>query len=401
MKLSKATTLFVLCAATLLVAFPAVTQAAAEIPELGGDETTTKTTASHTTTTSASPTTTITTTTVAPTTTAASTAAPTTTTRATTTTTTAPQSKPVITSIARPTSVTPPSATTSSTLPPSDGSCVNSSTCLGGQICALTSANTTTGTCVLAKDVCPSEPLQTCSTSAECPTAYSYCTTYNNQMVCTGLGLPGTKSECKPSDDNSGLTATAKYAGVAVGSVAALAVVFALVRRQRRRQRARPRTEMFGEIDYGMSGGSAKGVESYPFSSRQNGHGNDNAPPPSRGGDYGYDNNQHYEEPIGYAGKMHQDQYYGYDQYSNNNNNNNNNNNQYYGNGGYDQRGGDGFYDNSGYDGYQQGGHPVSPPVAARSPRQNFNTADNYSAEPSEQDFGGQRHDGHGGHGRY
>ncbi|KAG0366269.1 hypothetical protein BGZ54_005594 [Gamsiella multidivaricata] len=253
-------------------------------------------------------------------------------------------------------------------------------------------------------NVCAAQPLQPCVTSADClNVAFSYCAVFNGSNVCTGTGIPGTDNECQQPADNSSVMSTLKFAGIAVGSVAALGVAFALVRWQRRRQRSKMPAEMFGEMDYG----APKAVESYPFSSRPNAHGNDHAPSPPGFND-GYDNhNQYYEEPVGYtnnmhAGKMHQDQYHGHDQYDNN---------QYYGNGqkddgyGYSQHGGqtnDGYYDNTGYDEYPQ--HPIASPAAARaaSPRhQNFNAMDGYGAEPSELDFGGHGHGQVAGHGGY
>ncbi|KAG0307600.1 hypothetical protein BGZ98_010334 [Dissophora globulifera] len=311
------------------------------------------------------------------------------------------------------------SAAATPTGPPvaNNGTCINSSTCAENFVCGFASANVTVGTCILSPIVCPMSPILTCLTSADCPTEFSLCAKSNDQFVCTGLGTPGTADECKQdSSSNGGLMSTVKYAGIAVGCVAALGLAFALVRWQRRRKRSGMPAEMFGEIDYGMTNrrsapSVAKPVENYPFSSRPNAHGSDHAPPPAH--DYGgYDNNQYYEEPIGYNNnKMHQDQYYGHDQYDN----------QYYGNHkepgyGYDQQrgggggggGGDGFYDNAGYDDYgHQGGHgaphghlsPVTSPSAVAKPvsprHQNF---DNYGPEPSEMDYGdhGYGH-GHGG----
>ncbi|KAF9965553.1 hypothetical protein BGZ70_004602 [Mortierella alpina] len=235
-------------------------------------------------------------------------------------------------------------------------------------------------------------PATTCVTHADCPTEFSYCAENGGQMVCTGLGRPGTASECKPPD--AGIATTLKYAGIAVGCVAALGIVFAGVRWQKRRQRSKGiPADMFGEVDYGMTDRAPKAAEqNYPFSSRPNAHGSDVAPTPP-GFDNGYDNNQYYEEPVGYNTHHH------------NNNNNGYGHDQYDGYG-YDQQqqhhggGGDGFYNNAGYDDYQQ--HPqgiASPAAAARvaSPRQNF---DQYGAEPSELDFGGH-HGGsaHGGSG--
>lgn len=240
--------------------------------------------------------------------------------------------------------------------------------------------------------VCPSNPQQNCTKSSDCNAAYSYCMLNNGMMICAGLGTPGTSDYCADSSDGS-LGPTIKYAGIAVGCVAALGLLFAGVRWQRRRQRSKVPENMFGEIDYGMTDRSApkSAEQTYPFSSRPHAHGSDHAPSPH---DNGYDN-QYYDD--GYQ----KDQYYGNDQY--------NNNNQYYGNqqdnyghdhhsghGGQGGQGG-GFYDNVDYNDYpQNGGHhsPIASPAAAvRSPRQN-----NYGAEPSEMDYGG--HGGNGGYGQ-
>lgn len=293
---------------------------------------------------------------------------------------------------------------------PTDGTCVNTSGCAAfpNTVCGYATANATTGTCIASPAVCPMSPIRTCVTHADCPTEFSYCTENGGQMICTGLGRPGTDTECKSKD--GGIATTLKYAGIAVGCVAALGILFAGVRWQKRRQRSKGiPADMFGEVDYGMTDRApSKATEqNYPFSSRPNAHGNDVAPTPP-GFDNGYDNNQYYEEPVGYS-HNHNNNGYGHDQFDNG---------QYYGNQkdgyGYDQQqhhggGGDGFYNNAGYDDYQQ--HPqglTSPAAAARvaSPRQNF---DHYGAEPSELDFGGHHggsaHGGSGhaggGYGRY
>ncbi|KAK3808403.1 MAG: hypothetical protein J3Q66DRAFT_354688 [Benniella sp.] len=345
MKLSKATTL-VLCA--VLVALPLGTHAAIPIIGGGGDPPKTSPTTPPVTRPTTPP--------VVP---SPGPANP----------TTAPPlpatSKPIASTVApKPTSpVVPPSPSqsTNSTLPPSGNptSCTNSSNCQESWICALQTKDAPTGICVQAQNVCLSKPLQTCTTHADCTTAFSFCTQDNGQMVCTGLGVPGTDSECRTDttkkSDDGGFSNTVKIAAISVGSIAAMAVMFALVRWQRRRQRSKPH-EMFGEMDYGVGGGATKGVESYAFSSRANAHGSDAAPLPPHAVDHGY------EEPIGYSGRGRQDQYYGREQYDNN---------QHYGS--YKEGGYGGGYDNSGYDNYQQGGH-------------------------SEQDFGGY---GHGGHGAY
>ncbi|KAF9185887.1 hypothetical protein BGZ51_002348 [Haplosporangium sp. Z 767] len=385
MKLSKVTTFLALSIAAILVTIPSV--AVAQNPSL---EPTTPTTPTKS---SVSPTP------RPPTSSAKPAPTPTSTTssqqpappRPSSTTSTASSHVP-----AKPNSSTSASAAPSASTvpPPTDGSCVNSSTCADGLICALTATNGTTGTCIPMRQdqkICISNPVRTCITSADCTAEFSMCAPDNGQMVCAGNGNPGTPSACNPdkiSEGGSGVTTTLKYAGIAVGSVAALAVVFALVRWKRRQQRPKAPTNMYGEVDYGMTDRPPKSAEqNYPFSSRPNAHGSDNAPlPPNM--DYGYDNNQYYEEPVGYTNNK--DQYYGQDQYYGNNKN---------GGYGYDQHGGQGgFYDNAGYDDYQQ--HPVtSPAAAARSPRQNYNNMDNYGMD--QHSDVGYHHGGQGGHGGY
>ncbi|KAG0291276.1 hypothetical protein BGZ96_005313 [Linnemannia gamsii] len=250
--------------------------------------------------------------------------------------------------------------------------------------------------------ICMASPPLLCTKNADCNTAYSFCQNNNGTMMCIGLGTPGSSDYCpdqtltpKTDGGDSSLTPTIKYAGIAVGCVAALGLLFAGVRWQRRRQRSKVPENMFGEIDYGMTDRSApkSAEQTYPFSSRPHAHGSDHSSsaPHDNGG---YDN-QYYDD--GYQ----KDQYYGNDQY--------NSNNQYYGNQqdnyGHDHHSGHGgqggFYDNADYNDYpQNGGHqsPIATPVAAvRSPRQN-----NYGAEPSELDYGGHGGNGgygHGGHG--
>ncbi|KAF8946807.1 hypothetical protein BGZ47_011321 [Haplosporangium gracile] len=245
----------------------------------------------------------------------------------------------------------------------------------------------------MPQTICHADPPQTCTMSSDCSAAYSYCMNNNGSMICVGLGTPGAVDYC-PDRGSGSLTPTIKYAGIAVGCVAALGLLFAGVRWQRRRQRSKVPENMFGEIDYGMTDRTApkSAEQNYPFSSRPHAHGSDHAPSPPH--DNGYDN-QYYDD--GYQ----KDQYYGNDQY--------NSNNQHYGNQqdnyGYDHHSGHGgqggFYDNVDYNDYpQNGGHhsPIATPAAAvRSPRQN-----NYGAEPSELDYGGHGGNGgygHGGHG--
>ncbi|KAF9175601.1 hypothetical protein BGX21_003207 [Mortierella sp. AD011] len=400
MKLSRALTLLALCATSVVFAAEPAAAAAdpiAVLPGGGGSEksptkaTSTHTTATTTTTTTTAAVTTTEATTVHSTTTQATSQATTATATHTATTgaTTVPKATTTTAAGTTATTLLPTTTTDSSSGNTTDG-CINSSTCATGLTCVAASANATYGSCVNESDVCPSSPLVTCVTHADCNLAFSFCSPYNGQHVCTGMGLPGTASQCNPStSSDSGLMTTVKYAGIAVGSVAVFGVLFALVRWQRRRQRSKNPGDMFGEIDYGM--GASKGVESYPFSNRPNAHGSDYAPSP-HAFDYNNNsnnnNNQYYEEPIGYSNKMQQDQYYGgygYDQHAPPHSDN-------------------GFYDNPGYDEYPNHGHDVAaPPAAARamSPRQNFNQMDGYGPESSELDFGGHGGHGHGGQGAY
>ncbi|KAG9066152.1 hypothetical protein KI688_001371 [Linnemannia hyalina] len=393
MKFSRATTLIALCAVSCLVILPSVVNAQHGTISVPGVKPTaepgTKTTPVPTTSSTPAPTSKPSTTPPAATTTAA------TTTTHTAGTTTAPAAKPPTTSLAPviPTPIAPPVPTGTGGV--IGAACTNSDAC-GGLLCALTPDSPAAGTCqAMPRNVCRADPAQNCTTSADCNTAYSFCMNNNGAMVCVGLGTPSAADYCpnNTSNNNSGsgsLAPTIKYAGIAVGCVAALGLLFAGVRWQRHRQRSKVPENMFGEIDYGMTDRSApkSAEQTYPFSSRPHAHGSDHAPSPPH--DNGYDN-QYYDD--GYQ----KDQYYGNDQY--------NNNSQYYGNQqdnyGYDHHSGHGgqgggFYDNVDYP--QNGGHhsPIASPAAAvRSPRQN-----NFAAEPSELDYGGGNGGyGHGGHG--
>ncbi|KAF9150861.1 hypothetical protein BG015_007316 [Linnemannia schmuckeri] len=395
MKFSRATTLIALCAVSCLAILPNV--------QVQGQETTTRSTTPAGTKPTAEPTSS--TTSLSRTTTRPQ--GTTTTTIATTSTrsivSTIPPAKPSATSLGPiPPPIAPPVSTATGGVV--GAPCANSDAC-GGLLCALTPTSATAGTCQpMPQNICHAQPPQTCTKSSDCGVAYSYCMDNKGTMMCVGLGTPGAADYCPNvspggNDDSESLTPTIKYAGIAVGCVAALGLLFAGVRWQRRRQRSKVPENMFGEIDYGMTDRSApkSAEQNYPFSSRPHAHGSDHAPSPPH--DNGYDN-QYYDD--GYQ----KDQYYGNDQY--------NNNNQYYGNQqdnyGYDHHSGHGgqggFYDNVDYNDYpQNGGHhsPIATPAAAvRSPRQN-----NYGAEPSELDYGGHGgnggygHGGHGGQGGY
>jgi len=199
--------------------------------------------------------------------------------------------------------------------------------------------------------------------------------------------MPGTATECKNgtvgtgngnSSNSNTVTKTLTYAGIAVGGIAVLGVVFALVRWRRRRQRSKMPKSMFGEMDYGVSNRHSTGLgassaaaagggggDQYPFSGR----------PHAQEDNYNYDEN-YYENPGGYNNNMHpmtgmagganmndpyygqgqgQDQYYD-DQYYSKEGYNNNGYDQ---NGHYVGNGQDGFYDAqnmasaAGYDNYQ------------------------------------------------
>ncbi|KAG0076231.1 hypothetical protein BGZ92_002510, partial [Podila epicladia] len=291
-----------------------------------------------------------------------------------------------------PTITTPPRISTSITLPPvittaprtfTDSvitvaptpglpvTCNSSGDCPANHICMLLTSTAVSGTCQPLKEnqlVCPANPTQPCNSHADCRTPeYSYCATDSTtkQNVCTGFGRPGSDTECKNGttgtgngkSSNGNVGKTLMYAGIAVGGIALLGIVFALVRWQRRRQRSKMPASMFGDMDYG-----------YPFSSRPN----------AQEDNYNYDDN-YYETPGGYNNNMHpmtgmaggakmndqyydqgqgQDQYYD-DQYYAKEGYNNNNNNGYDQNGQYVGNGQDGFYDTqnmqaaAGYDNYQ------------------------------------------------
>ncbi|KAF9280788.1 hypothetical protein BGZ68_007015 [Mortierella alpina] len=335
---------------------------------------------------------------------------------------------------------------------------MSSSQCGANQLCAYQSQGAITGYCqAMVGSLCRSNPAIPCESSAQCNNpAFSYCVAPNVQeplnKICTGLGMPGTDTQCNangttggPSSGsgNSSLTNTLKYAGIAVGSVALLGIIFALVRWQRNKRRST--IPDFSEIDYGMSnrhrssagaaavvggsGAAGGGAEqSYPFSNRPNA-----ATTGAAAGDQdGFYDDQYYDDQ--YAQNMHpmagmaaggikqQDQYY--DQYGSNNHYDQQQqgytqqayDEQYYKEaaayGGYDQQGnyvGDGTYydNNAAYGDYgaqqqqQYGAAQVVPSTGAdygvtspTSPldahlRANGGAVNQYGVEPSELDFGG------------
>ncbi|KAF9218022.1 hypothetical protein BGZ59_003804 [Podila verticillata] len=291
----------------------------------------------------------------------------------------------------------PPKSVSSSVLPtgpaPTNGTastCMSTADCADGLLCQLAVSGSPTGVCgaMPARFFCkPNAPqvAQVCVTTSDCRNpAYSICRPdqdNTNRTVCVGLGDP-TLSPCTqdaPNGDDGSITNTLKYAGIGVGSVAALAVVFALVRWQRRRQRSKMPENMFGEVDYGMTDRSTTKAEPYAFSSRTAAQGSENYEDSyyqggAGGGGGGYNKDQYYD-----------DQHYGHDGYGNG--------------GGYGQGGhgghNDGFYDNSGYDDYNQ--QPAAP-ARAMSPRGGDYQMDHYGVEPSEMGYGGHGH-GHGGGG--
>ncbi|KAG0318703.1 hypothetical protein BG000_004096, partial [Podila horticola] len=299
----------------------------------------------------------------------------------------------------------PPVITTSSrtftnsiiTVSPTPGlpaTCNSSGDCPANYICMLLNNTSVSGTCQALTSnqmVCPASPARPCNVHADCKTPdFSYCALdkATQQNVCTGFGRPGDATECKNgttgtgggSSSNDNVGKTLMYAGIAVGGIALLGIVFAVVRWQRRRQRSTMPQSMFGEMDYGVSnrrsaglgassaaagGGGSGGGDQYPFSSR----------PHAQEDNYNYDDN-YYESPGGYNNNMHpmtgmaggakmndpyygqgqgQDQYYDDQYYAKEgfNNNGYDQNGQYVGNGQ------DGFYDTqnmqagAGYDNYQ------------------------------------------------
>ncbi|KAI7827108.1 hypothetical protein BC939DRAFT_445788 [Gamsiella multidivaricata] len=172
---------------------------------------------------------------------------------------------------------------------------MSSELCPANQLCALQSTSAVTGVCQVMEQfqkLCPSSPVINCVSSKDCTDpGFSYCAVdTNGNKICSGLGRPGTASQCDPNNPNnnngssgtgsSSVTTTLKYAGIAVGSIAFLAIIFALVRW--RRNKSRSKMPDFAEIDYGMTNrrseprssvgaaaaAAGAGEQSYPFSSR-------------------------------------------------------------------------------------------------------------------------------------
>ncbi|KAG0239133.1 hypothetical protein BGW41_007904 [Actinomortierella wolfii] len=343
----------------------------------------------------------------------------------------------------------PPPQTSSNTTPQPGGPCSLTSHCASGQMCAWEGNN---GICKnIPNELCASQPRANCMTHDDCKdVAFSYCLAdETGRKICGGFGNSGNVTDClgagrvkKPEENNT--NKVLMYAGIGVGSVAALAILFALVRWQRRRKRSRMPTSMFGEIDYGMSnrhsgprsstgnanlaggGGGSGGDNEYPFSGRPNAAQSNNGNYDDQYYDDSYAQNMHPMAGMA-GGKVGEAGYY--DQQGYNNNHYDPNYDQGYYNQGYDQgynnaggyNNGGGYNNNAGgfYDdtysaqaGYNQydakstavGGptSPVSAPPQAHSlsPRQGYNQpdygrGDQYGVEPSELDFGGHNKGSH------
>ncbi|KAF9120259.1 hypothetical protein BG015_006106 [Linnemannia schmuckeri] len=180
------------------------------------------------------------------------------------------------------------------------------------------------------------------------------------------MGLVGAGNQSSSNDkSNDKLTSTLKYAGIGIGAVAFLGLVFAVVRwRSNKKKRSRKMPD-FADVDYGMSTTTGRskshrqqrqseprsslggeGGQSYPFSNRPAiagaaavGVGAGALAAGAATGDQDYYNDQYYDD--GYA----QHSKAGYDNYGNQNGG--------YDNYGYGQQGYDQGYDQQGYD--QQG----------------------------------------------
>lgn len=227
--------------------------------------------------------------------------------------------------------------------------------------------------------MCLASPAQPCTSHDQCnKLGFGYCDSgAGKSQSCAGTGVPNTADECRSgvlvgggsqssSGDNSNdkLTSTLKYAGIGIGAVAFLGLVFAVVRwRSNKKKRSRKMPD-FADVDYGMSTTAARskshrqrqaeprssvggdGGQSYPFSNRPAiagaaavGVGAGALAAGAATGDQDYYNDQYYDD--GYA----QHSKGGYDNYGNQNGGYDN---YGYGQGGYDQG-----YDQQGYD--QQG----------------------------------------------
>ncbi|KAF9437576.1 hypothetical protein BGZ76_000173 [Entomortierella beljakovae] len=443
MKFSRVSSVFAICALVLVGTLPSDTVAQAVTTP---DTTTTK------------PTTTTTTTPRPPVTTPLTTVS---TTRSITTT------QPVRTTTATP----PPPGTSAppatSTSPAGNTTCVSTADCPSNYLCSLASATALTGTCqqmTQGQLLCISSIPVACVTHSDCNTPeYSYCIPQKGGDKCAGLGRPGTSTDCKngtitppAKEDDNTVTNALMYAGIAVGAILVLGIMFALVRWRRNKNKSK--MPEFSAIDYGMSNrhrseprrssvgaaaaATSSGGQSYPFSSRPTGGQSKNAGAQDAFYDDQYYNDQYdntqYNQHGGGYGQQGYDQngydQYGYDQngydqqgYNQQGYNQQGYNQGYdqgydqqyykeggYNNAGYDQQGnyvGEGYYDQNqaaGYDdkAYAQN-NAVSQPAAPAEAlvragsRQRLNAADDYGVEPSELDFGGNNNNQRPGYGKF
>lgn len=229
--------------------------------------------------------------------------------------------------------------------------------------------------------MCIASPVQPCTSQSQCNRlGFGYCD-IGRSNNCAGTGIPNTPDACiqgapvgsgNQTSDNSDdkLKSTLKYAGIGIGVVAFLGLVFAVVRwRSNKKKRSRKMPD-FADVDYGMSTTTARskslrqrqaepsssaggdGGQSYPFSNRPAvvgaaavGAGAGALAAGAATNDQDYYNEQYYDD--GYA----QQNKGGYDNYGNQNGGYDN---YGYGQGGYDQG-----YDQQGYDqqGYDQQGY--------------------------------------------
>ncbi|KAG0280683.1 hypothetical protein BGZ96_001464 [Linnemannia gamsii] len=298
---------------------------------------------------------------------------------------------PVLTTTNSP--LPPPVSTTTSTIPTftpptTPKSCVTTADCQVNEYCGFSNETANlpqaTGYClamVSRMPMCNASPVQACVGHADCRIkGFGYCF----EQKCAGTGIPGTALECREGslvgggdqntpgkDDSKGsLTKTLTYAGIGIGSVAFLGLVFAVVRwRSNKKKRSRKMPD-FADVDYGMSttaarsksqrqqrqseprsslGGNGGEGQAYPFSNRPAmmagaaaaGAGGAMAAGAVAANDQDYYNEQYYDDGYAQHSKSGYDNGYGdqsgggYDNYG-------------YGQGGYDQG-----YDQQGYD--QQG----------------------------------------------
>lgn len=229
--------------------------------------------------------------------------------------------------------------------------------------------------------MCVASPVQACLAHKDCRTSgFTFC----HEQKCVGTGIPGTALECRadgslagggsqnPSNKNDSsdkLKSTLTYAGIGIGAVAFLGLLFAVVRwRSNKKKRSRQMPD-FADVDYGMSTTTARSKshrlhqrqseprsslgangegQTYPFSNRPAviagaaavGAGGAMAAGAAVN-DQDYYNDQYYDDSYAQHSKGGYDDGYG-------NQNGGGYDNYGYGQGGYDQG-----YDQQGYD--QQG----------------------------------------------